>query len=489
MNKIIYRLYKLFEGKIAIIVALCLFTLLILSSGLKYDLNEWDESRLGSNCYEMHLNHDYINLYYNGKPDTWIAKPVFLNWLILISANLLGFNELSLRLPTYLATVALIYFLMRLIQQYESTKTALITSLVLLTSKTLLGWHSGLTGDYDMTLTLFLTLSISSFLQYMEIKNPKQLYIFAVFTGLAFYTKGTAAFIFIPGIIAYLIIKRKFISVIKTREFLIASLILLAFVLSWVLLLLIFGNHFDSSFYGSNNAISTLFFDDTFRRITDNSFQDKTGNNPFFVFVAMDVRLNLWNYIFYIILFALTVRLLINTKSKTYEASSTTSKLIELSFCITIPVFLLLSFSKTQHDWYLIPCFVFIAYIIAHYIVVASVTYKPVLIGFTLLTCITLSRHAYYIYSQPTIIHKTLNRNNPVLKNAKRIVSVGMPKHHIFLYLQWMKMKVVNLPNANALSAQKGELLLLCNDQLKDIPLQHISIMQRFDEFVIARIN
>jgi hypothetical protein len=52
-----------------------------------------------------------------------------------------------------------------------------------------------------------------------------------------------------------------------------------------------------------------------------------------------------------------------------------------------------------------------------------------------------------------------------------------------------MKMKVVNLPNANAISAQKGELLLLCNDQLKNIPLQHISIMQRFDEFVIARIN
>lgn len=489
MNKIIYRLNQLFEGKTAIIVALYLFVLLILSSGLKYDLNEWDESRLGSNCYEMHLNHDYINLYYNGKPDTWIAKPVLLNWLILISSNVLGFNELSLRLPTYLATIALIYFLMRLIQQYEGTKTAFITSLILLTSKTLLGWHSGLTGDYDMTLTLFLTLSISSFLQYTETKSTKQLYLYAVFTGLAFYTKGTAAFIFIPGIVAYLIIKRKFISAVKTREFLIASLILLVFVLSWVLLLLIFGNHFDSSFYGSNNAISTLFFDDTFRRITDNSFQDKTGNNPFFVFVAMDVRLNLWNYVFYVMLFMLIIRFFVGKKNRPDKTSSRANKLVQLSYCTIAPVFLLFSFSKTQHDWYLIPCFIFIAYIIAHYIVVASVKYRPILIGFTLLTCFTLSRHAYYIYSQPTIIHKTLSRNNPVLKNVERIVSIGMPKHHIFLYLQWMQMKVVTIPNANALSAQKGELLILCNDQLKDIPLQRISIMQRFDEFVIARIN
>ncbi len=462
---------------------------MILSAGLNYDLNEWDESRLGSNCFEMYRNHDYINLYYNGQPDTWIAKPTLLNWLILISSSLLGFNEFSLRLPSYLASILLLYFSIRLIEKYEGSRTAVITSLILLSSKTMLGWHSGLTGDYDMLLALFLILSVSCFLQYAETKSPKQLYLCAVFTGLAFYTKGTAAFIFIPGMIAYLIVKRDIISVIKTRGFLIASLVLFAFVFSWVLLLLIFGNQFDTSFYGSKNAISTLFLDDTFRRITDNSFQDKTGNNPFFVCVAMDVRLNLWNYVFYLILLVLIIRLCTNKKNKTDNTNSSANKLIELSFYIIAPVFLLLSFSKTQHDWYLIPCFVFTAYIIAHYIALATEKYKPVLIGFTLLICFTLSRHAYYIYSQPTIIHKTLNRNNPALKNVKNIVSVGMPKHHILLYLQWMHIKVVTLPNADALPTQKGELLLMSDDQLTKIPLQRISIIQRFDEFVIASIN
>ena len=50
---------------------------LIIAGGLLFwkigarGINEWDEARNGVNACEMYRNHDFLNLYYNGQPDTW----------------------------------------------------------------------------------------------------------------------------------------------------------------------------------------------------------------------------------------------------------------------------------------------------------------------------------------------------------------------------------------------------------------------------------
>jgi len=457
---------------------------------MQYDLNEWDESRLGSNCYEMYHNHDYINLYYDSKPDTWIAKPPLLNWLVIASQKVFGFNEISLRLPNYIAAIILLIVFIRMIIKYDNHDTALLTSLILLSTKTILGWHSALTGDYDILLTLFLVVSAYYFQLYCDTKSANNLYLSSVFTGLAFYTKGTAAFIFIPGYILYLLTRRELTSVIKSKTFIISVCILVTIVGSWLLLLTVKGNQFDCSFYGSKNAISTLFLDDTIRRIADNSFQDKTTQSPFFVFIAMDVRLNMWNYVFYIAAIVLIVKLyksgLINLGEVLAEKAN---RLIIFSICLISPLFLILTFSKTQHDWYLIPSFIFTAYLIASFIVTVAHKYKQIYYACFLLLVFTTSRHAYYLHEQPTTLHNTLNLQNPLLKSTKEIITLNMPRQHIFLYLQWMHITPIKLSSTKELQTQKGKLLLLNNEQLREISAPDIHILQSFDEFKIARIN
>ncbi len=490
MYKILNHLSFLSSGNRLYLVILFLFTAFLLASGFQYDLNEWDESRLGSNSFEMYYNHDYINLHYDGKPDTWIAKPPLLNWLIVLSYTIFGFNEIALRLPNYIAGLILFTVLIRLIVKCGYRHTALLTCLILLSTKTILGWHSALTGDYDILLTLFLLTSVYYFIDYCDSKSAYSLYLSSIFTGLAFYTKGTAAFIFLPGFALYLLITKELTQTIKSRAFLFSTCIIMAIVGSWLLALTMYGNRFDTSFYGSKNALSTLFLDDTLRRIADSRFQDKSSTSPFFVFIAMDVRLNLWSYFIYIAVAVLISKVL---KIKAIEikkaVAERTNRLVVLSICIVCPLFLILTFSKTQHDWYLIPAFVIIAYLIASFILAIGRKWKGIYYLSFLLLVFTMGRQMYYMHEQPTILHNTFNRQNPLLKSAREIVTIGMPRHHIYLYMQWMHLSAVKLTNSLELPTQKGKLLLLCTDQLKEIPDNSITTLQIFDEFVIARIN
>src|SRR5688572_32570269 len=63
----------------------------------------WDESRLASNAYEMHKNGNFVVTHYNGEPEMWNTKPPLMIWLQVFFIKLLGFNELSVRMPSAIA--------------------------------------------------------------------------------------------------------------------------------------------------------------------------------------------------------------------------------------------------------------------------------------------------------------------------------------------------------------------------------------------------
>ncbi len=180
-------------------------------------LSEWDESRNGMNAFEMYHNGDYVNSYYAGELDTWNAKPPLVIWLIVASYKIFGFNEFALRLVSTLATMLFFYVLFRLVELFDTALTAFITCLILLSCKAIIGWHVGLNGDFDATLVLFLTLSAYSFYRYAENGDKNQILLTALYTGLAFYTKGSAAFIFLPGFLLYLLISGNLKNTIKSR--------------------------------------------------------------------------------------------------------------------------------------------------------------------------------------------------------------------------------------------------------------------------------
>ena len=79
------------------------------------------------------------------------------------SYKVLGFNEFALRFVAAISTILFFHVLFRFVELIDTPLTAFITCLVLLSCKAIIGWHVGLNGDFDATLTLFLTLSAYSF--------------------------------------------------------------------------------------------------------------------------------------------------------------------------------------------------------------------------------------------------------------------------------------------------------------------------------------
>ena len=359
-------------------------------------LSEWDESRNGMNAFEMYHNGDYVNSYYAGELDTWNAKPPLVIWLIVASYKIFGFNEFALRLVSALATMLFFYVLFRLVELFDTALTAFITCLILLSCKAIIGWHVGLNGDFDATLVLFLTLSANSFYRYVENGDKNQLLLTALYTGLAFYTKGSTAFIFLPGFLLYLLISGNLKNTIKSRYAYISILLLVAIVASWPILLSIYGKTTGHSFYGSKNNLETMLVHDTFRRLTDPAFESATYKKDHaFFFNSLDVRMNVWNYFFYLSLLIGVALLYKNRKNLRGYIKS--NKPILFSLCTIAPLVLVLSFATNKHDWYLAPIWGFITFFIAKCIVYLGNKWKVSYAVYGLLFTFLFVRHIAYL--------------------------------------------------------------------------------------------
>lgn len=171
-------------------------------------INEWDEARNGVNAVEMYKNGDWINLYYAGELDTWNAKPPLLIWLVVACYKVFGFNSFALRLPSVLATIGTFIYAWKLLSCDKNKQAALITCLVLLSCKAIVGGHVGLTGDFDAPLVFFLTASAYYFYRFIEFNDSPSIYMVAIFTGLAFYTKGSPSIVYLPSFLLFGALRR-----------------------------------------------------------------------------------------------------------------------------------------------------------------------------------------------------------------------------------------------------------------------------------------
>ncbi|MEO8150381.1 MAG: glycosyltransferase family 39 protein [Bacteroidia bacterium] len=194
---------------------LIVLTVILLSGFLSFyklglqDVYEWDESRNGVNAFEMLHNNDYVNLYFAGQLDTWNNKPPLLIYCIIISYKIFGLNQFALRFPSALATILFFYCCYKLFSLYTKNSTAFLGCIILMSCKGIIGFHAGRTGDFDALLLLFLTASLYFFLKYHDFNYKKGIYLFSIFMGLAFLTKGVAAFLILPGLFIYVMMRRK----------------------------------------------------------------------------------------------------------------------------------------------------------------------------------------------------------------------------------------------------------------------------------------
>ncbi len=153
INPLTWRLSR--SGRLTIILAAAAYLSFIRIG--QYDLQEWDESRNGLNAIEMLQSGDPINFYFNGKLDTWNAKPPLAIWSICLSYKIFGHNAFALRLPSALCAIAFFLVLFLMIEKFHSGQLSFLTCMILLSCKAIFGNHIALTGDFDMMLVLWLT--------------------------------------------------------------------------------------------------------------------------------------------------------------------------------------------------------------------------------------------------------------------------------------------------------------------------------------------
>lgn len=173
-------------------------------------LRLWDEARRGVNALEMAAGESPLLVpTFDGEPDRWGTKPPLLVWSQAWCIQLLGPGELAVRLPAALAglaTALLLFFFAR--RQLGEGRIGLLAALILLTSDLYIESHGARAGDFDAVLVLWLTGSVLFFYSYLQARKSSDLYLAAVFLLLAGWTKGVAAFFFVPAMVLYALINR-----------------------------------------------------------------------------------------------------------------------------------------------------------------------------------------------------------------------------------------------------------------------------------------
>lgn len=334
--------------------------MVVLSFGLytisNYSLCEWDESRNGVNAFEMLQNKHYFGLYYDGVIDSWNSKPPLMIWLISLSYKIFGVSVLALRIASYLAFIATLFVLYKIITQFETKTFAFYCIGILVTCKAFMGYHMGLNGDFDMLLTFFLTCSLYYFLKFHINQNFYAIIYAAFFISCAFLTKGPPAFIYLPGFLIYLIIRKDLSKTLKSVQFWIGILVITSFIAIWYLNSKSY-TYVDKSHYGSKNPIETLFMHDTFNRLFSSSFKSDASQDYGFVLSVMESRFGIW---FYAATASALILLILKRNVLKLKLPEIIKKpLVVLSFCISLPIITLLTFSSNQNSWYLSPIFFF----------------------------------------------------------------------------------------------------------------------------------
>ena len=229
------RARSLAQGKyldLAIGAALILLTAVMLLPGYgAFPMWLWDESRNANNAIEMVANGHWLVTTYNGLPDHWNTKPPLLIWMVaaLLKAGLPPL--LALRLPSAMATAAIVVVLFAYCRLVLSDRLAGIAAAVLVLASTLfVGPHVARTGDYDALLSLFLLLQVIAFERYLNTAGPRRhrwLALAGAALALAVLTKSVAGLFVAPGLLACLVFQRRLLRVAREPHLWITALTVL----------------------------------------------------------------------------------------------------------------------------------------------------------------------------------------------------------------------------------------------------------------------
>ena len=193
----------------------------------------WDESRLAVNALEMSQRGFSLVTTYGFQPDLWNTKPPLLIWLEAGSIRLFGPSEWAVRLPSFLAALATVALVMRFSWRLGRSRfVAMAAPAMLVFSAGFFGPHAGQSGDYEMLLCLFTTAYLLLLFELLHARRPTpgRVLLCGVLIAGACLTKGVAGLVPGAGVLAYVLVTRRWPRLFKTPWYALAGLIVLVLV-------------------------------------------------------------------------------------------------------------------------------------------------------------------------------------------------------------------------------------------------------------------
>lgn len=298
-----------------------------------WGLTDSSEARYAEIGKEMFVNKDYINPTLLGIKH--LHKPPVTYYLTALGYSIFGVNEFGARFFMQLALVFQLFLVFKItLLLYKNEKLAFAAALIYFSLPiTVIAVRTLTTDAY---LATFILASIYFWLNYKEQSKPYLLYLFYLFLGLIFETKGPVGFVVpLTFIITYKIINKDKIEV-TIHQFL-GFLLFLTIAASWYIAAI-----------KNNEGLFDYFFNNQLvERVSQNKF--KRGK-PFYYYILLLPALGLPWVIYLLTYFKNNIKTILKERKNDFILISTFSVL-----------FLILSISTSKLILYVLPLFFVLA--------------------------------------------------------------------------------------------------------------------------------
>lgn len=326
------------KNKLYLFLSVAIITLIFMLGN--WGLTDSSEARYAEIGREMFISKDYLNPTLLGIKH--LHKPPQTYYLTLLGYEIFGINEFGAR---FFIQVALVFQLFLLFQitllLFKNEKMAFATSLIYFSLPIVIIASRNLTTD--TYLTTFILGSIYFWLRYKKQQKAYLLYLFYIFLGLIFETKGPVGFIVpITFIATHKIIYKEKI------EFHIHQL------LGFVIFLFVAASWYIAAIKANDGLLDYFINNQLIERISENKFKRE---KPFWYYLLYSPLLGL-PWLFYLIPYF-----------KNNLKSIIKNKKTEFILLITFAVFfIILTISTSKLILYILPLYFIFAIFSAKFI-------------------------------------------------------------------------------------------------------------------------
>lgn len=415
------------------------------------------------------VNHDWVNLVYNGQD--WLDKPHFPFWATAFAYKLFGINPFAYAIAGFIFHLIGAIYTYRLAKMFFNQNVAILATLIYVSCLRLF------LSAIDIRAEAFLLGEIIPacfyLWRYSLADRFKHLLLASLFTGLALMTKGLFVLVTIcSGQIFYWFYTRQ-VTFNVCRKFI--AYLLFSFIFAapeFICLYLQFDLHPEKIVFGSTNVsgLAWYFWGSQFGRFFNTGPIVNKHGDPFFF-----IHTFLWAFLPWTILFIVSIIQYIKLKGQLLSSERAKVVYLYASFVVT---FILFSATKFQLDYYTNIIFPFAAIMAAftfynlmpprwYYITQNVINLLVLLINIILIILIFKFTWSFLLILMPLgiVIIYYKKRNADISSLAVSFATLAISS--IFITLMYINMHVY--PKYNT-----GYNL---NNYLQDLPVKQIYLL------------